>query len=330
MLLRGLAGTSSARPSKACHTPIWGVAGGDTSSPTRRVSATGGGCRIWCARRWLRRHRRSAPALADYHRPGLLVEVEPGTKWACTNHGFAALGQIVEDVTGMAFDRYLRTQVFDPLGMDHTDLVRSSRVSPHLASGYVLGPMASPRSPTTPCRRQPAAARTPPQRTSRVTWPPCCRVAPTTTARSSSPRPWHRCSRPTTCLILGWQAWDWASSSARRVVTRPSARAASCPASCLRSSSRPTTGWASWPSGTPDVSTVAVCPSRSRRRCCAASPHSPKTPSAPTSRRTLRAGTSSAAGTGLSRARSRTCSPERCSAPGSRWLCGEAAWCSSH
>ena len=83
---------------------------------------------------------RSAPALADYYRPGLLVEVEPGTKWAYTNHGFAALGQIVEDVTGMAFDRYLRTQVFDPLGMDHTDLVRSARVSPHLASGYVLGP----------------------------------------------------------------------------------------------------------------------------------------------------------------------------------------------
>jgi CubicO group peptidase (beta-lactamase class C family) len=81
---------------------------------------------------------RSAPALADYYRPGLLVEVEPGTKWAYTNHGFAALGQIVEDVTGETFERYIRTQVFGPLGMDHTDLVRSARVRPHLACGYVL------------------------------------------------------------------------------------------------------------------------------------------------------------------------------------------------
>jgi CubicO group peptidase (beta-lactamase class C family) len=43
---------------------------------------------------------RSMPALADYYRTGLLIEVEPGTKWAYTNHGFAALGQVVEDVTG--------------------------------------------------------------------------------------------------------------------------------------------------------------------------------------------------------------------------------------
>lgn len=81
---------------------------------------------------------RSAPLLADYYRTGLLVEVEPGTKWAYTNHGFAALGQVVEDVTGEPFDQYLRASVFDPLGMDHTDLVRSARVRGRLASGYVM------------------------------------------------------------------------------------------------------------------------------------------------------------------------------------------------
>jgi hypothetical protein len=49
------------------------------------------------------------------------------------------LGQLAEDVTGQPFDEYLREHVFDPLGMDHTDLVRSPRVRPGLAIGYVLG-----------------------------------------------------------------------------------------------------------------------------------------------------------------------------------------------
>ena len=79
-----------------------------------------------------------APPLAQYYRRGLPVEVEPGTKWAYSNHGFAALGQIVEDVSGQPLDRYLRDRIFDPLGMEHTDLIRSERVRPHLATGYVL------------------------------------------------------------------------------------------------------------------------------------------------------------------------------------------------
>ena len=83
--------------------------------------------------------RSGAPALADYYRRGLPVEVEPGTKWAYSNHGFAALGQIVEDVSGQPLDRYLRDHVFDPLGLEHTDLIRSERVRPRLATGYVLG-----------------------------------------------------------------------------------------------------------------------------------------------------------------------------------------------
>ena len=55
-----------------------------------------------------------------------------------SNHGFAALGQIVEDVSGEPLDRYLRDRIFDPLGMEHTDLIRSERVRARLAAGYVL------------------------------------------------------------------------------------------------------------------------------------------------------------------------------------------------
>jgi CubicO group peptidase (beta-lactamase class C family) len=82
--------------------------------------------------------RSGAPPLADYYRRGLPVEVEPGTKWVYSNHGFAALGQIVEDVSGRPLDRYLRERIFEPLGMEHTELVRSERVGDRLATGYVL------------------------------------------------------------------------------------------------------------------------------------------------------------------------------------------------
>jgi CubicO group peptidase (beta-lactamase class C family) len=81
---------------------------------------------------------RSVPSLADYYRRGLPVEVEPGTKWVYSNHGFAALGQLVEDVSGQPLEHYLREHIFAPLGMGHTDLVRSERVRARLATGYVL------------------------------------------------------------------------------------------------------------------------------------------------------------------------------------------------
>jgi CubicO group peptidase (beta-lactamase class C family) len=82
--------------------------------------------------------RSGAPPLARYYRRGLPIEIEPGTKWVYSNHGFAALGQIVEDVSGEPLDRYLRNRIFDPMGMEHTDLIRSERVRAHLATGYVL------------------------------------------------------------------------------------------------------------------------------------------------------------------------------------------------
>jgi CubicO group peptidase (beta-lactamase class C family) len=76
--------------------------------------------------------------LGQYYRRGLPQEVQPGTKWVYSNHGFAALGQVVEDVSGQDLRGYLRDHVFDPLGMQHTDLVRSERVRPGLATGYLL------------------------------------------------------------------------------------------------------------------------------------------------------------------------------------------------
>ncbi len=78
------------------------------------------------------------PSLAAYYRGGLRVVVEPGSAFAYSNHGYATLGQIVEDVSGMPLDRYYRERIFEPLGMADSDLVRSDRIASRLATGYAL------------------------------------------------------------------------------------------------------------------------------------------------------------------------------------------------
>jgi CubicO group peptidase (beta-lactamase class C family) len=79
------------------------------------------------------------PTLADYYRGALRLAAAPGTRFVYTDHGFATIRQIVEDVSGLPFDGYLREHVFEPLGMAHTDLVRSDRIRAGLATGYTLG-----------------------------------------------------------------------------------------------------------------------------------------------------------------------------------------------
>lgn len=76
--------------------------------------------------------------LADFYRGGLPQEVQPGTKWVYSNHAFAALGQIVEDVSGQPLDTFYRERVLDPLGMGHTSLSHSERDRSELATGYVM------------------------------------------------------------------------------------------------------------------------------------------------------------------------------------------------
>lgn len=78
------------------------------------------------------------PTLGEYYRQGLPVQREPGTMFRYTDHNFAALGQIVEDLSGQPLDRYFREHIFDPLGMADTDLLRTESVISGLATGYAL------------------------------------------------------------------------------------------------------------------------------------------------------------------------------------------------
>ena len=88
---------------------------------------------------------RPLPDLGDFYGGALRLVAEPGTTFNYTDHSLAAAGQIVEDVTGEPLDRYFREHIFEPLGMDDSDLQRSEHLTARLATGYKLtrgGPRA--------------------------------------------------------------------------------------------------------------------------------------------------------------------------------------------
>ncbi|HEY0928883.1 MAG TPA: serine hydrolase domain-containing protein [Gemmatimonas sp.] len=52
---------------------------------------------------------------------GQTLSFEPGTRWQYSNAGFTLLAAVVEKVSGMPFDEYVRTNIWEPAGMTHTD-----------------------------------------------------------------------------------------------------------------------------------------------------------------------------------------------------------------
>ena len=74
-------------------------------------------------------------ALADLYRGKIKPEVAPGTKWAYSNHAFATLGQIIEDISGETYINYLKRHVFLPVDMDNTD-VNPEKFESQLATGH--------------------------------------------------------------------------------------------------------------------------------------------------------------------------------------------------
>jgi CubicO group peptidase (beta-lactamase class C family) len=71
-------------------------------------------------------------------RGGIPFSTAPGTGYEYSNYGFAILGRIVANVSGMPYPRYLTERVLLPLGMTSTTL-EASAVPPHrLAHGYRL------------------------------------------------------------------------------------------------------------------------------------------------------------------------------------------------
>ncbi|NUR26331.1 MAG: beta-lactamase family protein [Catenulispora sp.] len=77
----------------------------------------------------------AVPPLARYYRGGPRLVTQPGKAFVYSNHGFATLGQLVEDVTGQSLPWYLRCEVFEPLGLTDTHIGPPGLPAVHRATG---------------------------------------------------------------------------------------------------------------------------------------------------------------------------------------------------
>ena len=67
-------------------------------------------------------------SMSDFYRfinaAGDVVDARPGEKYYYLNAGYTLLGLLVEKISGIGLEEYLRERIFKPLGMDRTTLLR--------------------------------------------------------------------------------------------------------------------------------------------------------------------------------------------------------------
>jgi CubicO group peptidase (beta-lactamase class C family) len=71
-----------------------------------------------------------------------LHEFEPGTAFEYSNSNYILLGAVIEKVSGESYAAFLKKNIFDPLGLNHTALDDAAEIVPNRAAGYRRG--ASP------------------------------------------------------------------------------------------------------------------------------------------------------------------------------------------
>jgi CubicO group peptidase (beta-lactamase class C family) len=69
-------------------------------------------------------------------RRGIPFSTSPGTNYEYSNFGFAILGRIVANVSGVPYTRYVRDRILLPLGMTSTTLESAQVPASRLAHGY--------------------------------------------------------------------------------------------------------------------------------------------------------------------------------------------------
>ena len=87
--------------------------------------------------------RKEGETLADYiPRLGTTtLEFQPGSRWAYSPlAGFETLGLVLEVASGMPLDRFIRTRIFDPLGMKDIGFWPTDSQWPRVATVYAGSP----------------------------------------------------------------------------------------------------------------------------------------------------------------------------------------------
>jgi len=67
------------------------------------------------------------------------LEFQPGERWNYSNSGFVLLSYLIEKVTGDTYEKFVRENIFTPLGMKDSGVDSNAAVIPHRASGYTSG-----------------------------------------------------------------------------------------------------------------------------------------------------------------------------------------------
>ena len=98
----------------------------------------------------------SAETLIRYMK-GMPFDFNPGEKFAYSNLGYAILGRVIENVTGMSYAEYARTRVLQPVGANRTQQGRTrlSHALPEEVKYYLpglglMGPMVASVFPGEP------------------------------------------------------------------------------------------------------------------------------------------------------------------------------------
>jgi D-alanyl-D-alanine carboxypeptidase len=88
------------------------------------------------------------------------MDFAPGESWNYNNSGYALLGGIIQKVSGMSYADFIRTRIFEPLGMRNSYYETASAIIPGRVPGYDRTPEGM-RSPT-------------PRARSSARWMTCC------------------------------------------------------------------------------------------------------------------------------------------------------------
>ena len=66
------------------------------------------------------------------------LDFAPGTNWNYSNPGYVLLGMIIEKVSGQSYADFLKTNIFEPLGMKNSGYDRARDILTQRASGYQI------------------------------------------------------------------------------------------------------------------------------------------------------------------------------------------------
>jgi len=64
------------------------------------------------------------------------IDFVPDERWLYNNSGYLLLGAIIEKVSEQSYDAFLRKNIFEPLGMNHSYYDQTERIIPRRVKGY--------------------------------------------------------------------------------------------------------------------------------------------------------------------------------------------------